>query len=70
MNTMQKNIKEFIHRLHAANRERITSPEVSKTSQSASIRCSKRPIKKRFGSPPGPIHTIQKKGGRERKRER
>lgn len=29
-----------------ANQERITSPEVSKSSQSASTRCSRRPIKK------------------------
>lgn len=61
---MQKNIKEFIH-TDAANQERITSPEVSKSSQSASIGCSKRPIKK-VGSLPRQVHytSYKVKGGR------
>lgn len=59
-------IEEFIHKLHAANQERITSPEVSKTSQSASIRCSKRPIKKgRQPSQSNTHHTEKRRKGRE-----
>lgn len=68
LNTMQKtSIEEFIHKLHAANQERITSPEVSKTSQSASIRCSKRPIKKGWQPSQSNTHHTEKgrRGGRE-----
>lgn len=64
LNTMQKtSIKEVIHKLHAANQERITSPAVSKTSQSASIRCSKKPIKKVW-QPSQSITRHTDKGGR------
>lgn len=63
--------KEFVHKLHAANQEHITSPEVSKTSQSASIRCSKRPIKKGLQpSQSNTHHTEKRKDGRERERQR
>lgn len=63
--------KESIHKWHAANQEHITSPEVSKTSQSASIRCSKRPIKKGLQpSQSNTHHTEKRKDGRERERQR
>lgn len=63
-NTMQKKSIKRVH-THTANQERITSPEVSKSSQSASIGCSKRPIKK-VGSLPRQVHytSYKVKGGR------
>lgn len=72
LTTMQKtSIEEFIHRLHTANQERITSPEVSKTSQSASIRCSERPIKKGWQpSQSNTHHTEKKRNGRAREQKR
>lgn len=49
-------IKEFIHKLHSASQERITSPVVSKTNQSASIRDD---LKK--SALPIQVHIIQKR---------
>lgn len=65
-------IEEFIHKLHAANQEQITSPEMSKTSQSASIRCSKRPIKKGWQPSQSTTHHTEKggRGGRENDRKK
>lgn len=64
---MQKtSIKEFIHKLHTANQERITSPEVSRTSQSASIRCSNKSIKKVWQPSQSITHHTEKVGQEEK----
>lgn len=70
LNTMQKQ-KEFILKLHRASQERITSPEASQTSQSASIICSKRPIKKGWQpSQSNTHHTKKRRTGRGREQRR